>query len=142
VPDLTGQDAETARTNLENFGFEVQVEEVSSDQPAGTVVDQDPKSGQHPPGTTVTLKVSKGDQEEKITMPNLDGLLPQEAENRLRQLGWEGNLNTQGGGETNDPSQIGRIVDQEFGEGQQIEKDQQVGVRVADRLGDGNNNGG
>ena len=141
VPDLRGQDVETARANLENFGFEVEVEEVSSDQPAGTVVDQNPRSGEHPPGTTVTLNVSRGDQE-KITMPNLDGLLPEEAQNRLRSLGWTGELNVQTGGETDDPTQFGRIVDQEFGEGQQINKDQRVGVTTATELGNGGGGGG
>jgi eukaryotic-like serine/threonine-protein kinase len=136
VPDLTGQDVETARLNLENFGFEVVVEEVSSDQPAGTVVDQDPRGGKHPPGTTVTLRVSRGDQEQ-ITMPSLDGLTPDEAQNRLRQLGWTGDLNVQPGGETDDPSEIGRIVDQEFGEGQEIERDQDVGVTIATEPGNG-----
>jgi eukaryotic-like serine/threonine-protein kinase len=137
VPDLTGQDVETATQNLENFGFEVKVEEVSSEEPAGTVVDQDPSGGEAPPGSTVTLRVSSGDQDQKITMPSLDGLLPQEAENRLRQLGWEGELNVQRGGDTEDPTQLGRIVDQEFGEGQKIDKDQDVGVRIAERLGNG-----
>ncbi|GAB3438265.1 Stk1 family PASTA domain-containing Ser/Thr kinase [Actinophytocola sediminis] len=138
VPDLTGQDVETARQNLENFGFEVAIEEVSSDQPAGTVVGQDPSGGEAAPGSTVTLKVSKGDQDEKITMPSLDGLTPDEANNRLRGLGWEGELNVQSGGETNDPGLFGRIVDQEVGEGQEIEKDQRIGVRIATQPGNGN----
>ncbi|OLF18317.1 Stk1 family PASTA domain-containing Ser/Thr kinase [Actinophytocola xanthii] len=141
VPDLTGQDVERASTNLENLGFDVNVEEVSSAEPAGTVLEQDPNDGELPPGSTVTLRVSKGDQEEKITMPNLDGLLPQEAEGRLRELGWNGSLNVQGGGETDDPGQLGRVVEQEFSEGQEIEKDQNVGVRLATQVTDGEGEG-
>ncbi|MCT2586548.1 Stk1 family PASTA domain-containing Ser/Thr kinase [Actinophytocola gossypii] len=138
VPDLTGQDVETARANLENFGFQVQTEEVDSEEPAGTVVGQDPSSGQHPPGTTVTLQVSNGElAEEKIVMPNLTGLFPQEAEAQLRQLGWEGDMNVQQGGETDDPTQFGRIVEQEIAEGQEIDVDQEVGVRVASELNGG-----
>jgi len=137
VLDMTGQNVETAEANLKNLGFEVAIEEVSSDQPAGTVVDQNPRSGDLEPGSTVTLKVSNGESENKITMPNLDGLTPQEAEDRLRQLGWEGNLNVQSGGETNDPTQMGRIVDQEVGEGQEIDKDREIGVRIATQLGNG-----
>lgn len=64
--------------------------------------------------------MSKGDQI-KIVMPNLAGLTPQEAESRLRGLGWTGNLNVQDGGETDAPTQFG-IIEQEFGEGQQIDR--------------------
>ncbi|HEX2131730.1 MAG TPA: Stk1 family PASTA domain-containing Ser/Thr kinase [Actinophytocola sp.] len=135
VPNLTGQDVETARANLENFGFEVQVEEVSSEEPAGTVVGQDPSSGEHPPGTTVTLQVSNGDQaEEKIVMPSLLGLRPDQAEAQLRQLGWEGELNVQEGGQVENSDDFMKIVEQEVAEGQEIDIDQEIGVRIATEI--------
>ncbi|MPZ85889.1 MAG: Stk1 family PASTA domain-containing Ser/Thr kinase [Actinophytocola sp.] len=140
VPNLVGQDVETARTNLENFGFEVKVNEVSSDQPAGKVVDQNPKDGEHPPGTTITLDVSKGDQT-KLTMVNLQGLTQQEAEGKLRSMGWTGQFDVKDG-QTNDPTEFQRIIDQEVGEGQQFDKDQTIGITIATELGNGGGGGG
>ncbi|OLF06304.1 serine/threonine protein kinase [Actinophytocola xinjiangensis] len=142
VLDMTGQNVETARANLTNLGFEVVVEEVDSEQDAGTVIDQNPRSGELEPGSTVTLKVSNGENKDKLTMPSLDGLTPQEAQETLRQLGWEGDLDVQSGGETNDPSQMGRIVDQQVGQGQEFKKDQTIGVTIATQLGNGNRGGG
>ncbi|MGH3756607.1 Stk1 family PASTA domain-containing Ser/Thr kinase [Actinophytocola sp.] len=138
VPDLTGQDVDTARANLESLGFQVEVEEVDSDQPEGTVVDQDPKNSEEPPGTTVNLKVSNGenDDEDQFTMPNILGATQAEAEAALRQLGWTGQFNPRSG-ETDDPAEFNRIIDAEFGEGQEIDKDETIGITIADELGVG-----
>ncbi len=133
VLDFTGQNVDTARTNLEDLGFTVEVNEVDSDQPKGTVVDQDPKSGEHPPDTTVTLDVSKGPDQNKFTMPNILGLTQQEAENKLRALGWTGNLNVQQD-TTNDRRELNTIIDAQFGEGDSVNKDQDIGVRIATEL--------
>jgi serine/threonine-protein kinase len=135
VPNLVGQDVNTARTNLENLGFKVQVNEVSSDKPAGTVVDQSPKDGTQPPGSTITLSVSKGDQT-KLTMVNLQGLTQQEAESRLRSMGWTGNFNVRDGQTTN-PAEFQKIIDQEIGEGQPFDKNQTIGIIIATSLGSG-----
>ena len=141
VPDFTGQNVDAARTNLENLGFKVEVNEVDSDQDKGTVVDQDPKNTEAPPGSTVRLDVSKGQDENTFTMPNIIGQSLQEAEGQLREMGWTGNFNAQQG-ETNDPNELGKIVDAEFGEGQQVKKDQNIGVTVATQLNPGGGNGG
>jgi eukaryotic-like serine/threonine-protein kinase len=141
VPDFTGQNVDTARSNLEQLGFKVEVNEVDSDQDKGTVVDQDPKNTQVAPGSTVRLDVSKGQDDEKFTMPNIIGRSLQEAEAQLRQMGWTGNFNPQQG-ETDDPNELGKIVDSDAGEGQQISKDQNIGVTVATQLNPGGGNGG
>jgi hypothetical protein len=52
VPDLTRQKFDTAKANLEGLGFQVQREDVSSNEPEGTVVDQSPKGGWVRPATT------------------------------------------------------------------------------------------
>ncbi|HEV7647611.1 MAG TPA: Stk1 family PASTA domain-containing Ser/Thr kinase [Actinophytocola sp.] len=141
VPDFTGQNVDAARGNLENLGFKVEVNEVDSDQDKGTVVDQDPKNTKVAPGSTVRLDVSKGQDDNQFTMPNIIGKTLQEAEGQLRGMGWTGNFNPQQG-ETNDPNEIGRIVDSEFGEGQQVKKDQDIGVTVATQLNPGGGGGG
>jgi serine/threonine-protein kinase len=60
VPNVEGQDEASARQELEEAGFEVQVEEQTTDDPLqdGIVLDQDPEpETQAPPGSTVTITV-------------------------------------------------------------------------------------
>jgi serine/threonine-protein kinase len=60
VPNVEGQDEASAREELEDAGFEVQVEEQATDDPLqdGIVLDQDPEpETQAPPGSTVTITV-------------------------------------------------------------------------------------
>ncbi|MBB4906731.1 Stk1 family PASTA domain-containing Ser/Thr kinase [Actinophytocola algeriensis] len=130
VPNLIGQDFETAKGNLESLGFTVKREEQSSDKPANQVIDQNPKGGEHEPGTEITLVVSKGDQQnDKISMPSLIGLTEQDAEQLLRQQGWTGSFDTEET-DTQNPAEFDRILDQEQGAGSQIDKDQDVGIIV------------
>jgi eukaryotic-like serine/threonine-protein kinase len=142
VPDVTGQKIDDARKTLEDLGFNVDTEDVDSDQEKGTVVDQDPK-GEAPPESTVKLKVSKGQDQnqDQFEMPNIIGQAPAQAEAILRQRGWNGNFNIVDG-ETNDPTEIGLITDCEFGEGDQVNKDQTIGITVATQLGTGGGRGG
>jgi serine/threonine-protein kinase len=135
VPNLIGQDFDTAKGNLEGLGFTVKREERDSDKPANQVIDQSPKDGAHPAETEITLVVSNGtQQEEKITVPDLTGMRPNEARELLRGLGWEGSFNQQNGGSTNDPTKIGTITEQEGGPGAQIDKDQDIGIIIASEL--------
>ena len=60
VPNVEGQDEASAREELEDQGFEVQVEEQGTDDPLqdGIVLDQDPEpETQAPPGSIVTITV-------------------------------------------------------------------------------------
>jgi serine/threonine-protein kinase len=133
VPDLTGQQVDRAKQNLEAQGFKVETKEVSSDKPAGEVVDQSPKSGKVKPNSTITLSVSKGDQT-KIQLPDLTGLTPDQARDTLRQRGWTGQLNVVEQ-TTTDPDEIGKITDQQLPEGTQIARDDTVNVIVGKRVG-------
>jgi beta-lactam-binding protein with PASTA domain len=131
VPNLVGQNFDTAKTNLEGLGFKVERKDVSSAEPEGEVVDQSPKSGKARPGSTITLSVSKGDQE-RIRLPDLIGQTPQEANQTLRERGWTGQLN-----QVDDPScnvtEVGRITEQEKPEGTEIAANEDVNVRVCRR---------
>lgn len=61
VPDVTNASVEDATTYLEGAGLEVDVEQVASEAPAGTVVASDPRPGEPiDEGGTVTLAVSSG----------------------------------------------------------------------------------
>jgi serine/threonine-protein kinase len=131
VINVIGQDVNTAKSNLEGIGLKVQVNEVSSDQPAGKVIDQNPKSGKVKPDTTVTLSVSKGDQQ-KIKMPDLTGQTVNDAQQILRQRGWTGQFN-----QIDDPScsaqEVNKITDQQQRPNSDIAPDETVGIQVCRR---------
>jgi eukaryotic-like serine/threonine-protein kinase len=60
VPNVEGQDQDSATEELEDAGFDVQVEEQPTDDPLqdGIVLDQDPEpETQAPPGSIVTITV-------------------------------------------------------------------------------------
>jgi len=62
VPNVEGQDEDSARQELEDAGFEVQVEDQQTDDPLqdGIVLDQDPEpQTQAPPGSVVTITVGR-----------------------------------------------------------------------------------
>jgi eukaryotic-like serine/threonine-protein kinase len=68
MPDVRGQTLKQARTTLSNAGLKTAVTTVTSGKPAGTVVDQAPKSGAElTKGATVTLSVSKPPQPAQTT---------------------------------------------------------------------------
>jgi serine/threonine-protein kinase len=74
VPDVTGQDVETATRALENAKFVVgeTTEKTSADVDKGQVISTDPEAGSDADeGSTVDLVVSSGP--EQVTIPSLDG---------------------------------------------------------------------
>ncbi len=76
VPDVSGQDYDTAKSTLEGAGFEVnKVEEASSSVEEGKVISTTPASGAAAKaGDTITVKVSTGEEEEQnFVMPNYAG---------------------------------------------------------------------
>jgi serine/threonine-protein kinase len=136
VPNVVGQDFDTAKTNIEAKGFQVQKQEQASDKPAGQVIAQNP-TGKQAPDTTITLTVSTGEeQKNQITVPDLSGKTPNEARDQLRGLGWTGNLNQQDG-TTNNVSELGKITEQEQSPGSKIDSDADIGVIVARTLDPG-----
>ncbi len=73
VPLVTGRGIITARTELQNDGFVVNVIDQTDPKPAGTVVGQNPLAGaKADKGSTVTLTVSSGPG--NATVPSVVGL--------------------------------------------------------------------
>jgi serine/threonine-protein kinase len=67
VPDVTSQDEESAKAQLQDAGFKPKVQHADTDDPCldGFVTDQDPAGGSEAePGSDVTIFVGryKGDQ--------------------------------------------------------------------------------
>jgi eukaryotic-like serine/threonine-protein kinase len=88
VPDLTGQDEQTAQTNLKGAGLkEGAVRRApSTAQPAGTVVSTDPAGDtQAPEGSPVDLLLSTGPP--KVTMPEVYGKSTADAIQAIQDAG-------------------------------------------------------
>ena len=110
VPDLKGVTVEAAEQQLEEAGYKLGkvTEEYSSEVVSGRVMKQDPKAGTDAePGTKVNVVVSKGT--EKVEVPDLRGMSPEEAEAALEAAGFTGK---QGNAEYSDMDE-GRIFKQD-----------------------------
>ncbi|OAE01485.1 PASTA domain-containing protein [Arthrobacter sp. OY3WO11] len=99
VPVVVGQDEDDAVDAITAAGLQADVadEEVSSrDIPKGAVVSQAPAEGTLTRGGTVTLTVSKGPR--MVEVPSYIGKQAKEAEQALRQLGFDVKVNNILGG--------------------------------------------
>lgn len=109
VPDVTGQNQQTAQSTLEGVGLKVSFSAVDSAQPTGTVIGSSPSAGSTVPrGSTVTLQVSRGN---RLPVPSLAGLTTSQATQALAQAGFSGSL-ALSSRPVSDPSQDGRVVAQ------------------------------
>ncbi|MEE1939495.1 Stk1 family PASTA domain-containing Ser/Thr kinase [Streptomyces sp. TRM 70361] len=87
IPDVVGEEFDEARQELENANFEVKRETEVSEQPPGTVIEQDPAGGgKAKPGTEITLTVAEED--ERPTVPNVVDQDFEAAKNQLEELGF------------------------------------------------------
>ncbi|MGW5047688.1 Stk1 family PASTA domain-containing Ser/Thr kinase [Streptomyces griseoluteus] len=90
VPDVSGEDAESARQDLTAAGLKVRIagERVNSDYEKGQVVSQSPEPGaQGAEGDTVTLTLSKGP--EMVKVPDVVGSNVDDAHQKLEAAGFE-----------------------------------------------------
>jgi eukaryotic-like serine/threonine-protein kinase len=106
VPNAVGESQTQARNSLVAAGFQVTSAEVFSDQPAGTVVAQDPAAGARvAPGSKVHLNVSKGSA--TVDVPSEIGMTAAQAQSDLASKGFKTTV-------TNVPSSeaVGTVVAQ------------------------------
>jgi eukaryotic-like serine/threonine-protein kinase len=89
VPNVIGSSAGTASQILQNNGFEVQQNNIQSDDvPRGEVAGQSPRPGvMADEGSTVTINVSAGPGQE--TIPDVSGQPRAQAEDQLTELGFD-----------------------------------------------------
>jgi beta-lactam-binding protein with PASTA domain len=91
VPNAVGLPEQQARDRLATAGLEVRVFEVFSDEREGTVIAQNPGSGERvSPDDSVRLNVSKGTG--LVDVPSMVGLTRAEAEAQLSDAGLEANV--------------------------------------------------
>jgi serine/threonine-protein kinase len=127
VPDVVGQNADSAQKNLAVYGFsKVSQAPVDSTRPAGDVIGMNPPAGADVSvDTIIELQVSKGNQ---FIMPDLSGLVWTEAEPQLRALGWTGIL-IKGADVDAGGSQHNRVVFQSPSAGQGTNRDGSITLK-------------
>jgi eukaryotic-like serine/threonine-protein kinase len=109
IPSVIGQPYESAASALQGAGFRVVRQNVDSDEPAGTVIDQQPPSGgSAPAGTTITLSVSRGPTESQV--PSVEGAAESDAVEALEGAGFVVDVQTEA---TDDPGLHGFVLRQE-----------------------------
>jgi serine/threonine-protein kinase len=109
VPSVEGQPFESANGQLQGLDFSVAREDVESDQPRGTVVDQDPEGGSLAGrGATVTLSVSEGPT--TVRVPFVESVDRATAEQTLRDSGFRVRVVLQ---DTEDPALDNLVLSQD-----------------------------
>jgi serine/threonine-protein kinase len=145
VPNVVGQDADDAQARLQQAGFSVRRASVDGGN-QGEVASTDPAAGaQLPPGGTVTLRISTG-QDGDLKMPDVTDDKVDDAQRKLEQGGFNNvSLQTRA---TGDESKDGRVLDQTPSSGKRIAATDPI-VLVVGRFsgstsdsGSGNNSGG
>ncbi|MFF0423912.1 Stk1 family PASTA domain-containing Ser/Thr kinase [Streptomyces sp. NPDC004520] len=137
LPDQKGRTYDQAYQQLTSLGFtNVSKEEVDSDQPAGTVVDQTPQGpSNQPKDVQIVLKVSKGPQQQTVTIPpGLTGKKFKDVRDLLQGLGLQV---VQVGSDKEDALVLGTNPP----EGSTIPTNQPVTVTTLGGGGGGDNNG-
>jgi serine/threonine-protein kinase len=109
VPNVVGQQYDSAAGQLQGQGFAVARRDVDSSQPKDTVIDQQPKGGGSlARGGTVILYVSKGPKES--TIPDVTSQDEASATEALEQSGFTVDVQEQ---DTTDPNQDGIVLSQD-----------------------------
>jgi serine/threonine-protein kinase len=109
VPSVVGSTFESANSALLGAGFAVRRKDVDDNAPKDTVIAQTPDAGTYqPPGTTVTLTVSRGPK--TSTIPDVTSLAQADAVQQLQASGFKVKVVTQ---PVNDPNQDGIVQTQD-----------------------------
>jgi serine/threonine protein kinase len=125
VPDVLGDDREDARAELEDAQLRVKMVRRDSDEPAGTVIDTDPR-----PATTVavdrlvTVFYSDGPEE----VPNVVGLKQGRATQLLERAGFTVDVEL----DTETPAERGIVLDQNPDAGSTQDERSTVTITVSD----------
>src|SRR2546421_437939 len=109
MPNVVGQESQTAQQLLQQAGFQVSVQSEQSDTvPTGRVTRTDPgANAQVKRGASVTMFVSTGPQ--TVDVPNVVGQTQAQASQALQQAGFQVFVSQQA---TNNPTENGRVLAQ------------------------------
>ncbi|HEX6194890.1 MAG TPA: Stk1 family PASTA domain-containing Ser/Thr kinase [Jiangellaceae bacterium] len=119
ITDYTGRDAEQAQQELTELGFKVEISEGENrNVPPGIVISQEPRFGTGYAGDTIELEVAGGPSE--IRMPSVLGMPVEQAEQHLRNLGFE-KIKIEERGDF-----LGLVVRQKPNAGEEVKLDKEV----------------
>ncbi|MFH8625675.1 Stk1 family PASTA domain-containing Ser/Thr kinase [Streptomyces vietnamensis] len=138
LPDVKTRNVDQAIQQLNAIGFtNVTKEEVDSEQPAGTVIDQTPQGpSNQPKDVQITLKVSKGPQQQTVQIPTgLAGKKFKDVRDQLQALGLQV---VQVGSDKEDAMVLGTNPP----EGSTVPTNQPITVTTLGGGGGGDNNNG
>jgi beta-lactam-binding protein with PASTA domain len=126
VPDVRGLTYESAASTLQGQGFAVARMDVDSNQPADTVIKEDPAANSFvPPGSKITLTVSKGPKTKAV--PNVEGADVNSATSTLESAGFKVRTIQQ---DTQDPASEGIVITQDPASGTQAKPGTTVTLTV------------
>lgn len=129
LPDITGKDIKVAKYELEDtLGFKLEIEEQISDKVlANIVISQSPdKNTEQPYGSTIKLKVSKGDGKARIVMPKVTGETEENAKKMLNDLKLTVKVKT--GEDSTKPN--GTVIAQSYPQNQELKEGDLVEITV------------
>jgi eukaryotic-like serine/threonine-protein kinase len=132
VPVLVGTQRRVAVQQIRGRGLTPSVSEEESNSPAGEVIRQSPSAGtQVEPGSTVSIVVSSGKEEEVAKAPNVIGKERRQAVEEIRAAGLTPQVEEE---ETEVPSQVGRVVDQFPPPGSRLKPGETVTITVGKQV--------
>jgi PASTA domain len=127
VPSVKGKSYDDASATLQASGFSVTRTDVDSSEASGIVVDQNPAANtSEPPGTTITLSVSKGPAT-LLTVPDVTGHSQDDASGKLEGSGFSPSVAST---EVSDPGQAGLVQTQDPPGGTQAESGATVTITI------------
>jgi eukaryotic-like serine/threonine-protein kinase len=126
VPDVTNMDTAAAHSELRNAGFAFTDDQVTSDQPKGTVISQNPVGGSTVnKGTSVTLTISKGPNTAQV--PDVTGQTQAQATAAIEAAGFKVQVKSKA---TPDQNQNGLVVQQRPTKGTKLKKGRTVVIYI------------
>lgn len=128
VPDVSGDDEETAQKTLEDAGLKVGTSEAVYDDnyEQGEVIETTPAAGKEvPEGTEVIMKVSKGS--EKKTVPDVVGKKDADAQSAIKNAG----LKVTATYDYDDNVEKGKVVSQSISGGTKVSAGTTVNIVVS-----------
>ena len=129
LSDYTGRNFEATKRFLEGYGFlPIELIEVFSDEPSGTIISQQPEAEQPviPEETELIFTVSKG--KELKSLEDLSGMSTKQLEEYAKQTGLKIHIVSE---ENSDKVEKGHVVSQKPSKGEKMEKGQRVDVVVS-----------
>ncbi|OEX93190.1 serine/threonine protein kinase [Corynebacterium sp. BCW_4722] len=127
VPSLVGLNVEQATATLSSLNLRATVTHVDSARPDGEVLAVAGENTDVEKGTTVELRVSNG---MLMTMPQITRMTPTEADQAMRDAGWNGRLVAGPTVPTGALVDEGKIGHQQIPAGDTIRRDQAIGYNL------------